>query len=48
MKKIEAQMLLYTLKKHFIEVQGYMLNPFRIIVLINMYLSAINYIVKHQ
>jgi hypothetical protein len=46
MKKIGVQMLLYTLTKKFMEVQGYMLNPFGIIFL-NMYLSAI-YIVKHQ
>jgi hypothetical protein len=31
MKKIEIQMLLYTLTKKFMEVQGYMLNPFGII-----------------
>jgi len=31
MKKIEVQML-YTLTKKFIEVQGYMLNPFGIIL----------------
>jgi hypothetical protein len=47
MKKIEVQKLLYTLIKHFMEIQGYMLNPFRIIVLINMYLSVV-YIMKHQ
>jgi hypothetical protein len=46
MKKIEVQMLLYTLTKHFMEVQRYMLNPLGIIFL-NMYLSVI-YIVKHQ
>jgi hypothetical protein len=44
MKKIEVQMLLYTLTKNFMEVQGYMLNLFGIIFL---NLSAI-YIVKHQ
>jgi hypothetical protein len=32
MKKIEVQMLLYTLTKKFMEVQGYMLNPFGIIL----------------
>jgi len=32
MKYIEVQMLLYTLTKHFMEVQGYMLNPFGIIL----------------
>jgi hypothetical protein len=32
MKKIEVQMLLYTLTKKFMEVQRYMLNPFRIIL----------------
>jgi hypothetical protein len=32
MKKIEVQMLLYTLTKNFMEVQGYMLNPFGIIL----------------
>jgi hypothetical protein len=32
MKKIEIQLLLYTLTKHFMEVQGYMLNPFGIIL----------------
>jgi hypothetical protein len=31
MKKIEIEMLLYTLTKQFMEVQGYMLNPFGII-----------------
>jgi len=36
MKKIEVQMLLYTLTKKFIEVQGYMLNPFDIILLYKM------------
>jgi hypothetical protein len=45
MKKIEVQMLLYTLTKQFMEVQGYMLNPLGIIFL-NMYLSVV-YIVKH-
>jgi hypothetical protein len=30
MKKIEVQMLLYKLTKKFMEVQGYMLNPFGI------------------
>jgi hypothetical protein len=46
MKKIEIQMLLYTLTKTFMDVQGYMLNPLGIKFL-NMYLSAI-YTVKHQ
>jgi hypothetical protein len=46
MKKIEIEMLLSTLTKQFIEVQGYMLNPFTIIFF-NMYLSVI-YIMKHQ
>jgi hypothetical protein len=32
MKKIEVQMLLYTLTKKFTEVQGNMLNPFGIIL----------------
>jgi hypothetical protein len=32
MKKIEVQMLLYTLTKGSIEVQGNMLNPFGIIL----------------
>jgi len=32
MKKFEIQMLLYTLTKTFMEVQGYMLNPFGIIL----------------
>jgi hypothetical protein len=32
MKKIEVQMLLYTLTKNFMEVQGYMLNPFDIVL----------------
>ncbi len=32
MKKIEVQMLLYTLTKTFIEVQGKMLNAFGIIL----------------
>jgi hypothetical protein len=32
MKKIETQMLLYTLTKTFIVVQGNMLNPFGIIL----------------
>jgi hypothetical protein len=32
MKKIEIQMLLYTLTKKFMEVQGNMLNPFGIIL----------------
>jgi hypothetical protein len=32
MKKIEIQMLLYTLTKTFMEVQEYMLNPFGIIM----------------
>ncbi len=32
MKKIEIQMLLYILTKHFIEVQENMLNPFDIIL----------------
>ncbi len=32
MKKFEVQMLLYTLTKTFIEVQGNMLNPFSIIL----------------
>jgi len=32
MKKIEVQMLLYTLTKTFMEVQGYILNPFEIIL----------------
>jgi len=45
MKKIEVQMLLYTVIKKFMEVQRYMLNPFGIIFF-NMYLSAV-YIVKH-
>jgi hypothetical protein len=31
MKTVEVQMLLYTLPKKFMEVQGYMLNPFGII-----------------
>jgi hypothetical protein len=34
MKKIQIQMLLYTLTKKFMEVQGYMLNPFGIILYI--------------
>jgi len=46
MKKIEVQMLLYTLTKKFVEVQIYMLNAFGIIFF-NMYLSVV-YIVKHQ
>jgi hypothetical protein len=46
MKIIEVQMLLYTLTKKFMEVQGYMLNPFGIIFL-NMYLNVV-YIGKHQ
>jgi hypothetical protein len=46
MKKIEVQMLLFTLTKKFIEVQGYMLNPFTIIFL-DMYLSVV-YIMKHR
>jgi len=33
MKKIEVQMLLYTLTKQIMEVQGNMLNPFGIILL---------------
>ncbi len=33
MKKIEVQMLLYTLTKKFIEVQGDMLNPFGIVLI---------------
>jgi hypothetical protein len=32
MKKIKVQMLLYTLTKKFMKVQGYMLNPFGIIL----------------
>jgi hypothetical protein len=32
MKKIEVQMLLYTLTKKFMEVQGNMLNAFDIIL----------------
>jgi hypothetical protein len=32
MKKVEIQMLLYTLTKKFIEVQGNMLNPLGIIL----------------
>jgi hypothetical protein len=32
MKKIEVQMLLYTLTKHFMKVQRNMLNPFCIIL----------------
>jgi hypothetical protein len=32
MKKLEVQMLLYTLTKKFIEVQGNMLNSFGIIL----------------
>jgi len=32
MKKIQIQMLLYTLTKNFMEVQRYMLNPFDIIL----------------
>jgi hypothetical protein len=32
MKKIEIEMLLYTLTKKFMEVQGNMLNPFGIIL----------------
>jgi hypothetical protein len=36
MKKIEIEMLLYTLIKKFMKVQGYMLNPFGIIMFYNM------------
>jgi hypothetical protein len=32
MKKIEVQMLLYTLTKNFMEDQKYMLNPFGVIL----------------
>jgi len=32
MKKIEIQMLLYTLTKKFMEVQSYILNPFGIVL----------------
>jgi hypothetical protein len=32
MKKIEIQMLLYALTKKIMEFQGYMLNPFGIIL----------------
>jgi hypothetical protein len=32
MKKIEIEMLLYTLTKNFIEIQGNMLNAFGIIL----------------
>jgi len=32
MKKIEIQMLFYTLIKNFMEVQGNILNPFAIIL----------------
>jgi hypothetical protein len=32
MKKIEVQMFLYTLTKKIMEVQGYILNPFDIIL----------------
>jgi hypothetical protein len=32
MEKIEVQMLLYTLAKTFMEIQGYMLNPINIIL----------------
>jgi hypothetical protein len=46
MKIIEIQMLLYTLTKKFMEVQGYMLHPFEIIFL-SMYLITV-YIGKHQ
>jgi len=45
-KKFEVQMLLYKLTKNFMEVEGYMLNSFEIIVF-NMYLSPV-YIMKHQ
>jgi hypothetical protein len=36
MKKIEVEMLLYTLIKKFIEVQGNILNPFRTILFYKM------------
>jgi hypothetical protein len=36
MKRIEVQMLLYTLTKKFIEVQGNMLNAFGIILIYKM------------
>jgi hypothetical protein len=36
MKNIEVQMMLYTLTKKFMEVQGYMLNPFGIIMFYKM------------
>jgi hypothetical protein len=36
MKKIEIQMMLYTLTKHFIEVQENMLNTFGIILFYKM------------
>jgi hypothetical protein len=36
MKKIEVEMLLYTLIKKFIEVQGNILNPFKIILFYKM------------
>ncbi len=36
MKKIEVQMLLYTLIKKFMEIQKYMLNPFGIILFYKM------------
>jgi len=43
---IEIQILSYTLTKNFMEVQGYMLNPFEIIFL-NMYLSTV-YITRRK
>jgi len=45
-RKIDVQMLLYTLIKKVMEAQGFMLNQFGIIFF-NMYLNAV-YIVKHQ
>jgi hypothetical protein len=36
MENIEFQALLYTLTKQFMEVQGYMLYPFGIILLYKM------------
>jgi hypothetical protein len=36
MKQIEVQMLLYTLTKKIMEIQGYMLNPFGIILFYKM------------
>jgi hypothetical protein len=47
MKKIEIQMLLYTLTKKFMEVQGNMLNTFDIILFYMMgYLNGQNIGVK--